>query len=550
MRSKAIALALFASLGLLGDIRAAGPRFYPDDPVAVDDDRVIDVTTAHKIDLDDYYDFLQNSFGAPGDRRNVRAVNVNTLDEVPDSSWFTNRIGAREMSIDELTRGSDRDVRFGTAWTILRGKNHGFHPGFRAIDRSDKSETLYQLEVDPPGHPEMATGAEIVGTAFYHAFGYHTIDVYLAEIDPATLQISPEATIKDTNGRRPFVRKDLDEVLKNAARLPNGRIRVSVERLTRGADMGRFEYHGTRNDDPNDIYPHEHRRELRGSRVFAAWLNHDDSRAVNTMVVRHIENRRAFLRYYMVDFGSLLGSGTRFPNRMQSGHEYTLAKGPSLLTLLSFGLYVRPWLRLPDPETPPSIGRFTAEGFDPRTWVAEYPKAAFDNMRPDDAFWAARIVSRFSDDAIRAIVRKGKYSDPAGAEALAVALMRRRDRIAETWLTEINPIVNATLSAEGELRFENAAVVAGVGGRPERYTLRWSQFDNATDSHTSGGDAVTTTEPRSSAPATVLRGSDYISVTIATDHPRYPQWRPVQVYFRRTAAGWQTVGLDRGLDAK
>jgi len=550
MRSKAIALALFASLGLLGDIRAAGPRFYPDDPVAVDDDRVIDVTTAHKIDLDDYYDFLQNSFGAPGDRRNVRAVNVNTLDEVPDSSWFTNRIGAREMSIDELTRGSDRDVRFGTAWTILRGKNHGFHPGFRAIDRSDKSETLYQLEVDPPGHPEMATGAEIVGTAFYHAFGYHTIDVYLAEIDPATLQISPEATIKDTNGRRPFVRKDLDEVLKNAARLPNGRIRVSVERLTRGADMGRFEYHGTRNDDPNDIYPHEHRRELRGSRVFAAWLNHDDSRAVNTMVVRHIENRRAFLRYYMVDFGSLLGSGTRFPNRMQSGHEYTLAKGPSLLTLLSFGLYVRPWLRLPDPETPPSIGRFTAEGFDPRTWVAEYPKAAFDNMRTDDAFWAARIVSRFSDDAIRAIVRKGKYSDPAAAEALAVALMRRRDRIAETWLTEINPIVNATLSAEGELRFENAAVVAGVGGRPERYTLRWSQFDNATDSHTSVGDAVTTTEPRSSAPATVLRGSDYISVSIATDHPRYPQWRPVQVYFRRTAAGWQTVGLDRGLDAK
>ncbi|HEU4894164.1 MAG TPA: hypothetical protein VFT47_21555 [Vicinamibacterales bacterium] len=550
MRSKAIALALFASLGLLGDIRAAGPRFYPDDPLAVDDDRLIDVTTAHKIDLDDYYDFLQNSFGAPGDRRNVRAVNVNTLDEVPDSSWFTNRIGAREMSIDELTRGSDRDVRFGTAWTILRGKNHGFHPGFRAIDRSDPSETLYQLEVDPPDHPEMATGAEIVGTAFYHAFGYHTIDVYLAEIDPATLEISPEATIKDTNGRRPFVRKDLDEVLKNAARLPNGRIRVSVERLTRGADMGRFEYHGTRNDDPNDIYPHEHRRELRGSRVFAAWLNHDDSRAVNTMVVRHIENRRASLRYYMVDFGSLLGSGTRFPNRMQSGHEYTLAKGPSLLTLLSFGFYVRPWLRLPDPPTPPSVGRFTAEGFDPRTWVAEYPKAAFDNMRPDDAFWAARIVSRFSDDAIRAIVRKGKYSDPAATEALAVALIRRRDRIAETWLTDINPIVNATLSAEGELRFENAAVLAGVGGRPERYTLRWSRFDNATDSHTSVGDAVTVTEPRSSAPAGVLRGSDYVSVSIATDHSRYPKWRPVQVYFRRTAAGWQTVGLDRGLDAK
>ena len=549
MRSELIAAALAAAVALTADLRSAGPRFYPDDPIAVDNDRVIDVSDPQKVDLDDYYDFLENSFGSPGDRRNVRAVNVNTLDEVPDSSWFTNRIGSRELSTSELVRGPDREVRLGTAWTIVRGKNRGFHPGFRAIDRSDRTETVYQLEVDPPGHPEMATGAEVIGTAFYHAFGYHTIDVYLAEIDPAALEISSEATIKDANGRRPFVRRDLDEILKNAARLPNGRIRVTAERLVRGADMGRFEYHGTRSDDPNDIYPHEHRRELRGSRVFAAWLNHDDSRAVNTMVVRHIEKGRAHLKYYMVDFGSLLGSGTRFPNSIQSGHEYTLSARPALLTLLSFGLYVRPWLRLPDPPAPPAIGRFSAEGFDPRTWVAEYPKAAFDNMRADDAFWAARIVARFSDDAIRAIVGKGRYSDPAAAEALATALIKRRDRIAEAWLTGINPIVNAALSPQGELQFENAAVQHGVGGRPEGYALTWSRFDNATDTHTPVGDEIVVADTRSTAPPALLEGSEYISVRIGTRHPRYPAWAPVQVYFRRTAAGWQTVGLDRGLDA-
>jgi hypothetical protein len=550
MRSKLLAATLVTSLAMIADMQSAGPRFYPDDPLVIDNDRLIDVTAPHKIDLDDYYDFLENSFGSPGDRRNVRAVNVNTLDEVPDSSWFTNRIGAREMAASELVRGPDRDVRLGTAWTIVRGKNRGFHPGFRAIDRSDPSETVYQLEVDPPGHPEMATGAEVIGTAFYHAFGYHTVDVYLAEVDPAALEISPEATIKDANGRRPFVRQDLDEILKNAARLPNGRIRVSAERLVRSADMGRFEYHGTRSDDPNDIYPHEHRRELRGSRVFAAWLNHDDSRAVNTMVVRHIENGRAHLKYYMVDFGSLLGSGTRFPNAVQSGHEYTIAGRPALLTLLSFGLYVRPWLRLPDPPAPPAVGRFSAEGFDPRAWVAEYPKAAFDNMRADDAFWAARIVARFSDDAIRAIVGKGRYSDPAAAEALTAALIKRRDRIAEAWLAGINPIVNAALSPEGELRFVNAAVQHGVGGHPDGYALRWSRFDNAADTHTSVGDEIVVTDPRALAPPAVLDGSEYISVQISTRHPRYPSWAPVQVYFRRTPAGWQTVGLDRRLDAK
>lgn len=478
----------------------------------------------------------------------MRAVNVNTLDEVPDSSWFVNRIGRREMSHAELARGPDRDLRLGTDWTIVRGKNRGFHPGFRAVDRSDPTGTVYQLEVDPPHYPELATGAEVVGTAFYHAFGYHTVDVYLAEFDPATLQISPKATIRDANGRRPFVRNDLEEILKNAARLPNGRIRVTAERFLEGADVGRFEYHGTRDDDPNDIYPHEHRRELRGSRVFAAWLNHDDSRAVNTMVMRHLEKGRGYLKYYMVDFGSLLGSATRFPNSPQSGHEYTITGRPSLLTLLTFGLYVRPWLRLPEPLGLPAVGRFSADGFDPRAWVAEYPKAAFDNMRADDAFWAARIVARFSDDAIRAIVAKGRYSDPAAAEALAIALIKRRDRIKEVWLTGVNPIVNATLSPEGELRFENTATLHGVGGRPDGYSLRWSRFDNATDTHAVAGDEVTVTDPRALAPSGLLTGSDYVSVRITTRHPSYPAWTPVQVYFRRAASGWQTVGLDRGLD--
>ena len=57
------------------------------------------------------YDFVVNTFGKPGERRDVRAMNVNTLDEVPDSSWFTNRIGRRDMSIAEIVRGPDRVER-------------------------------------------------------------------------------------------------------------------------------------------------------------------------------------------------------------------------------------------------------------------------------------------------------------------------------------------------------------------------------------------------------------------------------------------------------
>ena len=36
---------------------------------------------------------------------NTRAGNINTIDEVPDSSWFTNRIGSQPMTDAEIARG-------------------------------------------------------------------------------------------------------------------------------------------------------------------------------------------------------------------------------------------------------------------------------------------------------------------------------------------------------------------------------------------------------------------------------------------------------------
>ena len=59
-------------------------------------------------------------------------------------------------------------------------------PHAESAEKDASGQTRYQIEFDPPSNPEMATGAEIIGTAFYHAFGYHTVEVYLAELDPAT----------------------------------------------------------------------------------------------------------------------------------------------------------------------------------------------------------------------------------------------------------------------------------------------------------------------------------------------------------------------------
>ena len=75
-----------------------GPRFYPDDPLWIDDDTALDASAVVAIEDANSYDFAVNTFSTPGERRNVRALNVNTLDEVPDSSWFVNRMGREAMS--------------------------------------------------------------------------------------------------------------------------------------------------------------------------------------------------------------------------------------------------------------------------------------------------------------------------------------------------------------------------------------------------------------------------------------------------------------------
>ncbi|MGH9159879.1 MAG: hypothetical protein ACRD2X_07820, partial [Vicinamibacteraceae bacterium] len=458
---RALPLAIVTALALVFSVSAEdeGPLFRSDDPLWADRDTVMDAGGAEPQELGQIYDFLENTFASLGDRRDVRAANVNTLDEVPDSSWFTNRLGRRPMSGEEIVRGPDRDERLEIDdWTIVAGKSSGLQPGFQAVATADSSKQRYQIEFDPPDNPEIATGAEIIGTAIYHALGYNVVDVYLTEIDAAKLRIDPEATIRDRAGhRRPFMRRDLDDVLRRSARLPNGRYRAIVSRFADGEPMGNFRYYGTRLDDPNDIYPHEHRRELRAARVFAAWLNHDDSRANNTLDMMEGKPGRQFIRHYMFDFGSILGSATVGPNLPRSGHEYLYEPDVTRKALLTFGFWAPAWARRAAPSSPDAVGRFAADGFEPRSWRPEYPNVAFDNMRADDAFWGARRVAAFSDEVLRRIVEKAQYTDARATSYLVEALEKRRDQVARVWLTGVTPIVAPRLSADGELSFEIAA---------------------------------------------------------------------------------------------
>jgi hypothetical protein len=193
----------------------------------------------------------------------------------------------------------------------------------------------------------------------------------------------------------------------------------------------------------------------------------------------------------------------------------------------------------------PSVGRFEADFFDPVAWRPEYPNPAFDNLRADDAFWAARLVALFTDDILRAVVAKARYTDPKASEYVTATLIKRRDKVLREWLNGVNPVAEPGLSADGTLTFQNAAERAGVASPASTYTLTWSRFDNAEDRATGSPVEVRANQASSPAPASILQDSTFVTVDVRTDHRDHPDWAPVRIYFRRSGSGWQTVGLER-----
>lgn len=339
--------------------------------------------------------------------------------------------------------------------------------------------------------------------------------------------------------------RHLDELLKKAASSGDGTFRIIASKAIPGTPVGHFRYYGTRPDDPNDIYPHEHRRELRGMSVFAAWLNHDDSRSINSHDSLQRVDGRAIVQHYLLDFGSTLGSGSTKKQTTRAGNEYIWEARPTFVTMLTLGFYVRPWVKVKYPDIP-AVGRFESAYFTPEHWKPEYPNPAFRNARPEDLFWAARIVSRVSDEAVRAVVRTAKFTDSKATDYLAATLLERKRKVLASWLNVTNPVVDVALDATGKLTFENAAVAAGVAKEAERYTLAWSRFDNLTHAHSAVGGEQTVTAMAAQAPAELLSNSgEFIAVTIRAFHPDRPAWQhPLIAYFKRTD-GWKLIGLER-----
>jgi hypothetical protein len=524
---------------------AQRPKFLSDDPLQREPDTQ-DASKVQEWEIGLAADLLLNLFTKPGDLTpNVRAQNINTIDEVPDSNWFTNRIYAHPVSVAEITRAQNTiDGPAKGKWTLIRPKSAGVAPGFTV--RDEKGEVWF-VSFDPDGYPIAPTAAIAVSTRLFWALGYYQVETYLTTIRPEDVVIAENATIRAHGKRRPFTQADLDEVFDHAARSDDGSYRVAAGRAVPGRPVGGFKYYGTRPDDPNDIVPHEHRRELRALQVFGAWTNLVDMKAGNTLDTVITEGGRGVVRHYLQDVGSTFGTGALAPRDGDEGHEYLYDGSKTAARLFTFGFAISPWQTM-DYEEHPQIGRFEADEFEPEKWVPRVPVVALRHARADDTLWAALRVMAFSDDLIRAAVKAGGYSDPAAETLLADLLIKRRDKIGRVYTATINPLTRFALDDAGALTFENPAVRAGYSEAPkEGYQATWSRFDNATRATQPIGSPTNGTQERLQAPSDLPRGDGtFIKVSITALEPPHPAWaKPVDVYFRRTGGGWKLVGVER-----
>jgi len=515
-------------------------KFYADDPL-LREPAPRPVRKVETRQVDDIYDFLENMYVTPkregkeAKRNPHPAANVNTLDDVPDSAWYTNRHYYHRMSIEELQRGPGNSTPPDPsgAWRVTSAKSDGVTSGF-VIE--DGRKNRYVMKFDPAQYPELCSGPDVIGSRVFYALGYNTPENYVIHFQRDRLEIGDGVMYRDPSGKkRPLTGHLLDELLKAQPKGADGMYRALASRWLAGQVVGPFSYQGTRSDDPNDIVPHEDRRELRGLRVFAAWLNHQDTRSINSMDSMVTENGIPYLKHYLLDFGSILGSAGVGPKLAWYGHEYVVERKTAAVQMVTLGLYPPRWARS-EYRNLTGAGMLDYKSFDPVSWKPTYPNPAFLLTDREDAFWAAKQVAAFTDDEIRALVQTGGYSDPRTAEWITECLIKRRNKIADMAFARTLPLDKFRVE-NGELAFDDLAANR-EGGAPGRYEVRWATYDQ--QGH------FTALPNASGRRIPVISGTENLAATIAcASEAAQSCANPVTVYLRRSGTGLQAVGIDR-----
>src|SRR5215831_7103941 len=181
--------------------------------------------------------------------RNIRKIanapkeaeDTNGLDEVPDSSWFTNRNFLHPMTPRAIMLGAvPEDPPDAGPWKVKKCKSAGVSTGLQV---EDSKGDLYIIKLDPEDYPELASSADVIASRFFYAAGYNVPKNTIVEFDPNVLIPNTNLQCTGAKGEKFVMDKDgIRRLLQHAGRTTDGRIRGMASKYLEGKPKGPFSY--------------------------------------------------------------------------------------------------------------------------------------------------------------------------------------------------------------------------------------------------------------------------------------------------------------------
>lgn len=421
------------------------------------------------------------------------ALDVNALDEVPRSSWFSPV--ALEVGAFEKQYAADGPPR-GRAQIEARGGH------FVLTDARGK---VYRLIGDHPTLPQVDTSAALIASRLVRALGYLT---------PETWWVEPSALgVPRTAG-------------------PASERWVAV-RWPVGVPLGATDMTYQRDDDPNDRIPHRDRRTLRALGVLAAWLDLRElgpSRLVDAYVGLP---GRGHVRHFVVGLHDALGAGALGPTTASRSVAGPV-EGNALSNLLSLGL-ARPPARGARPER--SLRAFQAQ-VDAR-YELGHPYEPVDRLLPSDGYWLAKRMIQIPASLVQRIVREARFSDASLERHVVRALEARRRTLASYWFSRVTPCEVEALSGRTLIVVDQALAAGLEGAGDTRYVVSFL-----------GDDGKELTPPRTVLPALAEveipipeLERDYVVVRVTAIRRGTPAPRAMEAHLKSDGSSLKWVGV-------
>jgi hypothetical protein len=438
-----------------------------------------------RVDVSDLY-LRYAVVGALDPSRVPEAGDVNALDEVPRSSWFSDDPSSAFPGLDE---GPPRPPL-----TALPAPTRSLDDGLAVVDARG---ARFEIELDPPDRPEMRSASAAIASRLLRAVGYAAADAWAIDLGADDL-VAPRAG--------PTAER-LAAWLAPARRAADGRLRVSATRWPVGQDLGSTPASEARLDDPNDRVAHRDRRLLRAFQVVTAWLRLPSAGQRHFRDAYVGEPGRGHVAHLVTGLGGALGA-----SRVIRPGDVVDDEAPTdpLEQLGSLGLWRAP--RVPTQLALPALGEIDERA--PLGHATPWPPyEPADRALPGDLYWAAKRVAAVGSRAIERAVAAGRMSDPAASERLVAILRARQREVVARYYAAVTPCEPLRLD-EGALVLRDEALRLGL--KPEerrRYLVERLDGEGRAlapeELVTAEGSLVRVEVPRTDVP------DDYLVVRVA-----------------------------------